>query len=93
MEFIEVIKDYLENKATAGELIQINTLLKLKQAPQFVVNQEVTRQNIIDHATKMYNGENKLQVVKFVKEWTGMGLREAKDWCDLTIFINYKPLV
>jgi ribosomal protein L7/L12 len=88
MEFIEVIKKYLQDKAPLHELNQVDRILteKLKQTPKLEIDRDAAEKAIIRKCNEMWNGENKLSVLKFFKEMTGMGLKESKDWCDTNIF-------
>lgn len=87
MEFIEVIKNYLKD-APIYELNQVDIILaeRLRQVPQLQINEAVVRAAVPEKCREMYDGTNKLMVVKFFKEMTGMGLKHSKDWCDANIF-------
>lgn len=86
MEFIEVIKKYLNTDATEEDLAEIQKILSAKQHPLLPIEENRVRQGILEASLKMWNGSNKLQIVKFVKDLTGMGLKDAKDWCESKIF-------
>lgn len=87
MEFIEVIKNYLKD-APLFELNQVDVILgeRLRQVPQLQINEAITRQAIAQKCGEMFNGGNRLYVIKFFKDMTGMGLKDSKDWCDANIF-------
>lgn len=36
-----------------------------------------------EEAKKMYNPNTKIQTIKFVRESSGMGLKEAKEWVEV----------
>ena len=87
MEFITIIEDYLKT-APIYELNRVDIILgeRLRQVPEITINPALTRQAIINKATELFDGTNKLYVVKFFKDMTGMGLKDSKDWCDIHIF-------
>lgn len=89
MEFIEVITNYLKD-APLFELRKVDIIIgeRLRPVPVIQINPAVVEQAIISKCQSMWDGTNKLVIVKFFKKMTGMGLSEAKDWCDYNIFIN-----
>lgn len=90
METIEFIISYLGSKATPEEKEQVRSLLKPHAAPPIEPNVILDRL-LTNSKTKWMNGDGKLNLVKYVKDITGWGLKECKDWCDNNIFIIHRP--
>lgn len=71
MTAYELMKKNLEH-LTVTELLQF----------QKDINNILNKDNLPAKAWIKMNEEGKLHAVKFVKEFTGWGLKESKDYCD-----------
>lgn len=90
MQFIDVIVGYLNNTATEKELEMVYDIVedKVKKPKiELTINEAHTKDFIIKYCKRDYLENNsKLRTIKFLKEMTGMGLKDAKDYCDANIF-------
>ena len=85
MKFVEIITDYITKNATGEEILIIETAIKNRKGPQ--INPELVMERLIWNSKILWEQDgNKLMTVKYVKNITGWGLKEAKDWCDTVIF-------
>jgi len=85
MRTIDFIFSYLKTEATDDEKALIRkALMPINHPP---VNSEYFVIRLIRRGKEMYTGQNKLDLVKFVKDETAWGLKECKDFCDLNIFV------
>jgi len=84
MKPIDFIASYMKLEATPMERARIKEILQSLEAPPLNADEVIAR---LHHRCKvMFNGNNRLDVVKHVKEITGWGLKECKEWCDTNIF-------
>lgn len=79
--FLEVIVDYIKT-ASAQEVMVLRTEIE-QRVPN--INPITVLENLTRKCTEMYDGTNKLSMVKYIKDVTGWGLKEAKDWADTNI--------
>ena len=83
MKTIEFIVDYLRTEATTEELNQVEALFVKKQHPP--INPEEVLNLLFTNCKRIYDETNSLPTVKFIKETTGWGLKDCKDYFDSNI--------
>lgn len=76
--FLEVIKDYLKT-ASIEERKEVLNLIKGQELDIDPLKVESYIKSQVEEYVRV---GNKLRAVKLVKDVTGMGLKEAKDWVD-----------
>jgi len=79
MTAITWIAEYIKNHADMSELIYLKSFI-LEKEKSFV---KECPAEAMESAKKMYRTGNKLLAVKTVKDSTGWGLKESKDFCDI----------
>lgn len=77
MEFTEVIIKWLKNDATKEEIQKI-----FETASREL---EITDQKLAENGIYIMTTRSYLEAIKYVKDKTGMGLKEAKEFCDTYI--------
>lgn len=90
MKTIDFILSYLREEATYEEKVMIRKEFFPNYTPP-PINPEAVMQSLINNCHRKWiesGRKEKLMVVKYIKDVTGWGLKEAKDWGDATIFIN-----
>lgn len=92
MQTIDFIKSYLSSNASNQEIEEISIIVdkRKEKTPKLYINEELIKQNLINECNTRYIGSNKLEIIKYVKEVTQMGLKEAKEWCEYAIFEKLK---
>lgn len=79
--FTDMIVSYLINEATEEELKQVQEVIKSKlEYKELELDLDTTKKYIVDKCKEIYDGNNKLLVVKTLKQMTGMGLLNAKNY-------------
>lgn len=88
MKTIEFIVSYLRTEANQSEKAMVRDVLRAQDHPPLETERLVER--LMELCKKQYNGINKLHVVKLIKDITGWGLKESKDWGDKEIFPQFE---
>jgi hypothetical protein len=85
MKTVDFIISYLKTEATPAELYQIRTSLLGYTAPPIVA--EVVLGRMLDVCRNKWTQEvkSKLEIIKYVKDVTGWGLKECKDWVEINV--------
>lgn len=89
---MDFIISYIREEASPYELVRIRkTMQEMGIVSPFktpdIVPEKILENLVIQSKRKFEKGEGKLFTIKYVKDVTGWGLKECKDWCDINIFI------
>lgn len=81
-DFIHIILEFIKDRATPEELNSIRDSVGYSKDP---VIEPLVAMDRLKVNVKILNNEspnNRLRLVKFIKDTTGWGLKESKDWLD-----------
>jgi ribosomal protein L7/L12 len=89
MQPIDFIVAYLRENATTQEIIKVAAIVNAKQYKHPPLEESVVLERIAIKCVQLMSpvgeikdGYRKLNCVKYIKDVTGWGLKESKDWFD-----------
>lgn len=86
MKTIEFIVLYLRDEATDPEIDEVRELVKRQvYEPPKIEGAIVLRRLTEKCQERRSSGEGKLSLVKYIKDVTGWGLKDCKDWAESII--------
>lgn len=82
MKAFDFVISYIREEATTEQLNQIRDVLDPPLKPPPVNESEIISRLMANARQMKGRNESKLQIVKYVKDITGWGLKDCKDWVE-----------